>query len=144
MLDSLRDCYDCFTPTLLKLLKFITKCYLFVAFEFIFILEHISVSLETINNYISRWLAYKSLHSVLMNCTIFFRVQVSKGPAFSGLAFSVSRFFRVQIFLGVDFSGSGSSFRSCLFFVIVKRKQNLISMNIKKHPTEAFCKKKSS
>ena len=57
---------------------------------------------------------------------------IFQGSGFTGSSFFRSSFFSVQVFQGVDFSGSGSSFRSCLFFVIVKRKQNPVSMNIKK------------
>ena len=101
-------------------------------------LSTLSVFLENLNNYFSRWLAYKSLHSVLINCTMwssylssssscfprcswsrFFRVQLFQVQLFQGPAFSESRCFRVQLFQGPGFSGSGSRIRGQLLEVAI-------------------------
>ena len=105
----------------MKLVKFITQSYLFIAFEFIFILRHIfslhkkaSTTIFSDDLFTSLFSANKLYYVVFLSffCiqlfptffivqvfsgSRFFRVQVFQGPGFSG-----SRFFMVQVFQGPD------------------------------------------
>ena len=111
MLDLLKDCCNCFLLSLIKkhlnehiicynfsfliekLIKFVIQSYLSLLNSFLF-LSRFSVSLKSLNNYLFRWFAYRSLHSrltVLANYIMWPSNQ-----------FSISSFFP-------RFSGSGSS-----------------------------------
>ena len=109
MLDLLKNCCNCFLLSLekfQKLIKFITQSYLSLLNSFLF-LSRFYVSLKSLNNYLSRRFAYKSLlnrFSVLINYIMWFSNHCSTSsclPRFSG-----SRFFLVQVFQSPGFSGS--------------------------------------
>ena len=95
----------------MKLVKFITQSYLFIAFEFIFILRHIfslhkkaSTTIFSDGLFTSLFSANKLYYVVFLS---FFWIQLF--PTFFIVqVFSGSRFFRVQVFQGPGFSGSGS------------------------------------
>ena len=99
----------------------ITQSYLFNAFEFIFILNHV-FSKEPqwfffSDDLLARLFSANELHYVvflsffyIQQFPKFFMVQVFHSPGFSEpIDFSDSRSFRVQVFLSPCFSGSGST-----------------------------------
>ena len=89
-----------FRERFLKLIKFITQSYVFIAFEFIFILKQ-TFCLPKIPQklFFFSWLAYMSLHkkfSVLVNYTMWSSNHFSASSCFQ--RFSWFRIFRVQVF----------------------------------------------
>ena len=128
MLDLLKDCCNCFLLSSVKkhlnediihhnfafliekkfqkLIKFVTQSYLSLLKSFLF-LSRFSVSLKSLNNYVFRKFAYKSLlnrFSVLINYIMWPFNHFSTSSCFP--RFSRSRFFRVQVFQGLGSSGS--------------------------------------
>ena len=127
--------YHNFSFLIEKILHNLTcRLFLFLSTFSVFLSSSASITI------FPEWLAYKSLHSVLINCTMwssylssssscfprcswssffrpsFFRVQLFQGPAFSE-----SRSFRVQLFQGPGFSGSGSRVRGQVLEVAIQK-----------------------
>ena len=100
----------------MKLVKFITQSYLFIAFEFIFILRHIfclpkkaSKTIFSDGLLTSLFSANKVYYVVFLS---FFCIQLFP-TFFTVQVFLGSRFFRAQVF-----QGPGPSFRCSLTFTI--------------------------
>ena len=85
----------------LKLIKFITQFYLFIAVEFIFTLSLLFLStfpvfLQNLNNYFFRWLAYKSLYAEIWRYSkLYYVSNLFLHPAVSQVFHKPVRFFRV-------------------------------------------------
>ena len=127
--------YHNFSFLIEKILHNLTcRLFLFLSTFSVFLSSSASITI------FPEWLAYKSLHSVLINCTMwssylssssscfprwswsrFFRVQVFWGPAFSGPSFFRVQVFQGPAFSGSSFSGSGSRVRVQVLEVAIQK-----------------------